>query len=546
MGDIYIFVIMAALFSPPSIAIRAAIHALCKKWEKASPEFLSIVIAAAFICIGIKRSQKIAVVQVILFYARRLELLNSYIENVGDNPWITWFVSDFISIGCSMLLLELCFVILHQGAAEQLLGRENKRQHLKKKWTKDFDYLYDKNQLIVGVSGSGKGTVLTKTIEQCLVDDSNMYITVVDGKSDIQDPYGFYNSMKFLAKKYKRDLVVINGTARYDLPHSCIYNPFDGLNVPEQIRDLVLSLMFDDSVELTAGSEHYRTMFSRYLLEVVTLMLKHEVKITLGNISTLLLKDNLLTFMDDSSNKVDIEEREHIKRVLEKCYTDAESSVLKLEMFMLGTGRNLFQIREGEGTCNLRTAYQNNQLCLVLLSAMDMPEFAAGIGRMVVADAKMLIASRMNGSIDKDRSCRLILDEFSSYTNAGILDIASRARSSQTVMYLSTQSLSDLKAISDNFLDSVLDNIGRFFIYRQNSPEAAEMAASIIGTSLYVQETLRSSNQFSMGESSNRLVREFICGPDDIKNMPRQHAVLVDKDKGTIQWIENTFVDMEE
>ena len=537
MGDIYIFIMLAVLFSPPAAIIRVAIHLVCEKWKKLSPRMIAITIAVISIVTGVLTKQHIMPLQVCLSLIGQLPLLSNYIGGATHTPWYMWLVSDCISIGCALLLMELCFVVLHQGAAEQLLKREQQRQAQKKKWTKNFDYLYEKNQLVVGISGSGKGTLLTKTIEQCLVDDSNMFFAVVDGKSDLQDPYGFYTTMQFLAKKFDRELVVINGTAKYDLPYSCVYNPFEGLTAPEAIRDLVLALMFDDTVDLNAGSEHYRTMFSRYLLEVVSLMLAHDVKVTLANISTLLIKDNLQSFMNNPDNHVNMEERENINRVLENCYKDAESNVVKLEMFMLGTGRNLFQIREGEPTCNLRTAYQNGQLCLVLLSSMDMPEFAAGIGRMVVQDCRSLIAGRMNGSLDKDRACRLILDEWTTFQNSSVLDIASRARSSQVCLYLSTQSLSDISAISESFLDSILDNIGRFFIYRQNSPSAAETAASIIGTTIAVQETLRSSNQMSMGESSNRLVHEFICGVDDIKRMPRQHAVLVDKDNGSIQWI---------
>ena len=214
----------------------------------------------------------------------------------------------------------------------------------------------------------------------------------------------------------------------------------------------------------------------------------------------------------------------------------------------MGSGKRMFQIREDRPTVNARTAYQNGQLLLILVSEMDMPDFAAGIGRLTVADARMLIAARMNGSIDKNRKARIIMDEFSAYASSNILSILSRARSSESVAYLSTQSVSDLTAISPEFRDACFDNISRFFFYRQNSPEAAETVASLIGTRSAVQETLRSSAALSMGEASNRLVHEFIVTPDEIKTLPNQHGIMMDKMKSPVEirWIENTFVDMKQ
>ena len=107
----------------------------------------------------------------------------------------------------------------------------------------------------------------------------------------------------------------------------------------------------------------------------------------------------------------------------------------------MGSGKRMFQIREDRPTVNTRTAYQNNQLLLILISEMDMPEFSAGIGRLAVTDARMMIAARMNGSIDKKRKVRVIMDEFSAYASSNILSILSRARSSESVAYLSTQSV---------------------------------------------------------------------------------------------------------
>lgn len=445
-----------------------------------------------------------------------------------------------------MICLSLCLVLTHNGAADQMLSAENKRLLRKKKWGRGIDYLYDRNTAVIGVSGSGKGTLLTKTIEQCLEQDPGTYFCVIDGKADVTDPYGFYNTLQFLATKYGRELAIINGTAT-DLPGSCTYDPFQGLTAAEELRDLVLNLMFSPDTEVNAGSEHYRMLFSRLLLQTILIMQKYKVRMTMGNISKLLIKDNMDLLLNDPKREVSIADREEMKKVIDTCYADAVAGIRKLEMFLMGFGRMLFQMRDDRPSVNARTAYQNGQLLLILIDEMSMPDFAAGIGRLAVMDVRMLIAARMNGTIDKTRTARVIMDEFSSYASSNVLSILSRARSSGTVAYLSTQSVQDLTAISPEFRDACFDNISRFFFYRQNSPEAAEAVAALIGTRLSVQETLRSAEAMSMGEASNRLVREFIVSPDDIKGLPNQHGVMLDKMKNPpeIKWIVNTFVDMD-
>ena len=391
-----------------------------------------------------------------------------------------------------------------------------------------------------------QGTMLTKTIEQCLEQDPGTYFCVIDGKADVTDPYGFYNTMTFLAQKYDRELAVINGTAT-DLPGSCTYDPFQSLTAAGEIRDMILTLLFSPDTEVNAGSEHYRMMFSRLLLQTILIMQKYKVRITIGNVSKLLIKDNMDLLLSDPKRDVSVADREEMKKVIDTCYADAVSNIRKLEMFLMGSGRRMFQMRDDRPTVNARTAYQSGQLLLILIDEMSMPEFSAGIGRLAVTDARMLIAARMNGAIDKTRTARLIMDEFSSYACSNILSILSRARSSETVAYLSTQSVSDLTAISREFRDACFDNISRFFFYRQNSPEAAEQVSSLIGTRPAVQETLRSAEAISMGEASNRLVHEFIVTPDEIKGLANQRGVMLDKMASPmeIKWIKNTFVNME-
>ena len=550
MGDIYVLMIFTVILSPISGLMLLLISLIHRRFRKVRVDITALLAGAVLVLIGIMTRHTSSL---IILGKSLLSLIDPirYLLHLSGTTIATtlkiWLISDPFTIGIALICLSLCLVITHNGAAEQMLAAETKRLSQKRKWTKDIDYLYDRNSAIFGVSGSGKGTLLTKIIEQCLEQEPNTYFCVIDGKADCTDLYGFYSTMRFLANKYGRKLAIINGTAK-ELPEECVYNPFDGLTAAEEIRDLILTLMFSPDTETNAGSEHYRMMFSRLLLQTIIIMQKYKVRMTMTNISRLLIKENMEMLLDDSKRNISIADREEMKKVIKTCYADASAGIRKLEMFLMGSGNRMFQIRDDRPTVNARTAYQNNQLLLILISEMDMPEFSAGIGRLAVTDARMLIAARMNGGIDKTRKARIIMDEFSAYASSNILSILSRARSSESVAYLSTQSISDLTAISPEFRDACFDNISRFFFYRQNSPEAAETVASLIGTRLAVQETLRSSEALSTAQASNRLVREYYVGPDEIKSMMNHHGVMMDKMKTPVEikWIENSFVDMKE
>jgi hypothetical protein len=101
-------------------------------------------------------------------------------------------------------------------------------------------------------------------------------------------------------------------------------------------------------------------------------MQKYKVRMTMTNISRLLIKENMEMLLDDSKRNISIADREEMKKVIKTCYADASAGIRKLEMFLMGSGNRMFQIRDDRPTVNARTAYQNNQLLLILISEMDM------------------------------------------------------------------------------------------------------------------------------------------------------------------------------
>lgn len=93
------------------------------------------------------------------------------------------------------------------------------------------------------------------------------------------------------------------------------YDPCQGLTAAEEIRDMILTLMFSPDTETDAGSEHYKMMFSRLLLQTIIMMQKYKVRMTMSNVSKLLIKENMDMLLNDPKRNVSVVDREEMKKV---------------------------------------------------------------------------------------------------------------------------------------------------------------------------------------------------------------------------------------
>ncbi len=455
-----------------------------------------------------------------------------------------WIMSDLRTIGSSitvaMLSLYLATRTPERIMMDEERGREQAKLHVRR-----IDYIPKRSQLIVGVSGAGKSAYLGKSIEEILRVDPTAFIIVVDGKGSTER-YSLYYSCKIIAEKTGRELLILNGTNN-DALGGIQYDFLEGVESADAMKDLIMALEDDPTIKASAGSKHYRVMTERYILEIIELMLKCKIDVTLHNALKIMDPadlENALEYM-----QIDADSKTSVLKFAQDNWLDVKANIEKIRMFLRGQGQNIFACN-GERT-NLRRAYKEGAIVLVLADEMSMPSLASKLVQLVTMDIRNLVAGRLTGKIDMDRKVYAIYDEFSSYVSSVplIKSLYARARSADTILSLATQSCSDLIALGDGWFDTIVDTADRFVVFRQNSGQAAEAAATIFGTEIHVTGTARSSEMQTTGEASNTVDRSFVVSPDMIRNLKVNHGYLLDKTKKEgqqLKYFRNRFIREEE
>lgn len=452
----------------------------------------------------------------------------------------TWILSDLRSTGAAIVAAMISLYLATRTPERLMMDEEQRKEH-SKLHVQPIDYIPKRSQLIVGVSGAGKSAYIGKTLEEILRKDSDAFIIVVDGKGSTEK-YSLHYSCKIIAENTKKELLILNGTNNEDLD-GIVYDFLDEVESSDAMKDMIMALEDDPTIKASAGSQHYHVMTERYLLEIIELMLYGGIDVTLYNsmkITDPLDMENALEYMN-----IDAEKKTAVLKFAQEHWEDVKANIEKIKMFLRGQGSKIF-MGAGKRT-NIRKAYREGAIVLVLADEMSMPSLASKLVQLVTMDIRNLVAGRLTGRIDMNRKVYVIYDEFSSYSSSIPLvkSLYARARSADTILSLATQSCSDLIALGDGWFDTIVDTADRFVVFRQNSGEAAEAAATIFGTELHVTGTARSSEMQTTGEASNTVDRSFIVSPDLIRNLKVNHGFLLDKTKKEAQqlkYFKNRFV----
>lgn len=350
-----------------------------------------------------------------------------------------------------------------------------------------------------------------------------------------------YDNLSKLSQKYNRPLVILNGTTNSTLG-GVVYDFLDGIETADTAKDMIMSLIIDPTVEQNAGSEHYRIITESYVLAVIRFMMNHGIDVTLSNVLQLLYPTNLKSVIDSMEN-IDLNERDELIQRIDNTWNDVKSNVEKLRMFLDGQGQHIF-VGDGQDRFNIRTAYQNDAIVLVLADEMSMPSLSQKLVNLVSMDIRALVAGRLTGTVDMNNHVYVVYDEFTSYVSAlpTVRSIYARCRSAEVSLTLATQSASDIIGLGAGWFDSLVNTCDRFIVFRQNGQESPEACANLFGTELHVTTTARSSDFDFTGEASNTADREFVVHPDTIRNLPNNQGILYDKKKNILAFFKNIFI----
>ena len=127
------------------------------------------------------------------------------------------------------------------------------------------------------------------------------------------------------------------------------------------------------------------------------------------------------------------------------------------------------------------------------LKSAEAPELASGIGKMVAMDLQAQAARRTQ----QDRITLIAIDEFQNMACNAFKNVVSKVRDANYGLVLANQALGDLRAISEDFMNTIFNNTGTKIIFRIEDPNDIDIFARKTGW--VVVPTYGSSNTKTPG-----------------------------------------------
>lgn len=412
-------------------------------------------------------------------------------------------------VGSSMIPVTLLYIdsVRPNHNSEIIKLQENK---MKTQDPKLVPYDYEKNIFMTGKNGAGKTVAILNFIQEHI--KNKEFCLIMDGKGDLGQ-YGLYDVCTKLAKKYNRPLYIINQTNPNET-HA--YNPFAGCNAT-QIKDMLINMS-------EWSEEYYKSLASEYWQAMCQFMIDCNIKI---NFDTLIALSNPAVFLkalNDNEDDISVKDINYYKQVITDSCETIDTARARFSTIARGIGKNLFS---PTNTFNLRKAYDENAVVLVILNNLEYTDFARSVGRLVLDDVKNLIGGIARNK-EEHKKFLCVYDELSVYFDPMLVDIVNKSRSLGGCNILSTQTIADMDIISSDARRQIIGNMHGFYLLKQADDESAETLARTIGTKKGTEITAKLDSFGKTGDGTSKIVDEFKIHPNMLKELPLEVGYWID------------------
>lgn len=438
-------------------------------------------------------------------------------ETIKDWSWI--FKITLLSSGLSLFTYGLAVLTQPQTQKEELdeIRKDEETKHQKSLPSdKVLDTKSRAHLFAIGTTGSGKTANILRYVENSI--KNGQPTIIVDGKGGTKE-HDLATVTQKLAKKYGRKVYLVNQS---DLSDTDPYNPFSDLSATE-VKDMLVSMSEWES-------DHYKNLASRYWQIMLSIMIEHNIRTTFESIILFSQPENFLQVLDELKKSGQIKDEQYRKAVNianSEAGKQAEISISRSAVVYEGDGAKLFGDRWG---FNMRSAFKENAVVIVLLNEFSYGDFARSTGQLVLEDIKSLISRLLKGEYEEQETL-LVLEELGVYVNDGIEGLLNRSRSAGVKTIVSMQTIADVDKENPDLTRQIIGNCNDFMIMRVVDQDSAETMAKLIGTEKGIQKTSRTSEGMSTGESSNKLVDQFKISPNEIKNFPSLFGIYYTKNR---------------
>lgn len=445
------------------------------------------------------------------------ETLKSTFHLKASWDFLTTFT--LLSNGLSLTFFGL-FVSTQESTQKQQLDEIRKDEETKHQKSLSSDKVLDTKSrahlFAIGTTGSGKTANILRYVESSI--KNGQPTIIVDGKGGTKE-HDLATVSQKLAEKYGRTVYLVNQSG---LSNTDPYNPFSGLSATE-VKDMLVSMSEWES-------DHYKNLASRYWQIMLSVMIDNHITPTFENIILFSEPENFLQVLDEIKKRGQIDDERYLKAVNianSEAGKQAEISISRSAVVYEGDGAKLFGDRFG---FNMRSAFEENAVVIVLLNEFSYGDFARSTGQLVLEDIKSLISRLLSGEYEEQETL-LVLEELGVYVNNGIEGLLNRSRSAGVKTIVSMQTTADVDKENPDLTRQIIGNCNDFMIMRVTDQDSAETMAKLIGTEKGIQKTSRTSEGMNTGESSNKLVDQFRISPNEIKNFPSLFGIYYTKNR---------------
>ena len=441
------------------------------------------------------------------------------LESIKNWSWL--FKITLLSSGLSIFSYGL-FVLTQPRTQKEELDEIRKDEETKHQKSLPSDKVLDVRSrahlFAIGTTGSGKTANILRYVENSI--KNGQPTIIVDGKGGTKE-HDLATVTQKLAKKYGREVYLVNQS---DLSNTDPYNPFSDLSATE-VKDMLVSMSEWES-------DHYKNLASRYWQIMLSIMIEYNIITTFESIILFSEPKNFLKVLDEIKKSGEIDDEKYRKAVNianSEAGKQAEISISRSAVVYEGDGSKLFGDRDHLGF-NMRSAFEENAVVIVLLNEFSYGDFARSTGQLVLEDIKSLISRLLSGEYEEQETL-LVLEELGVYVNNGIEGLLNRSRSAGVKTIVSMQTTADVDKVNPDLTRQIIGNCNDFLIMRVSEQDSAETMAKLIGTEKGIQKTSRTSEGMSTGESSNKLVDQFKISPNEIKNFPSLFGIYYTKNR---------------
>lgn len=208
---------------------------------------------------------------------------------------------------------------------------------------------------------------------------------------------------------------------------------------------------------------------------------------------------------------------------------------LDLNNLVQGDWGKLLGCRElgGRPEISLLDVTRKNEILFVDLPTEAQAVQSARIGRLLLQEVILISGLRkLFPHLRSRMPFSVFVDEFDAFAFPAFATFLNKGRSSDFMIHLAHQTLSDLDRVGPAFRGQIMGNMNVRFIFRQDEPDDAEAWSRFFGTRVAIKKTFQTRDGQQTGMSSNRVVQEFRVPPDTIKDLKTGECVFSMKTAG--------------